>query len=281
MNSGLNGVKTVVWALACAAALIAVLIGLVFAISNKYNGDRTDGALHLSGEVIQKPSGFSDNQPAVPDGYGASDGGTALANTQDMGIEYAFGFTYICDGSIVGINSYSAVYGGNGTAQLWTDAGTGFPAASASDTIIISPSDGSRLSPASAAMVYQPKRIAIYLGGDNLASATEESFIAGYTALIQSLLRASSETKIVCCSIGSIAVSYTGMDGLTAQGISQANQWIKTVAENTGCYFADLASVLNESNGYLKNEYAGADGRTLNNDGIAAIIDYFRYHASV
>ena len=117
-------------------------------------------------------------------------------------------------------------------------------------------------------------------GGDGLASATEESFTAGYKKLIESVLASSPNTSVVCCSIGSIAAAYTGSDGLTVEQFAEANKWIESVCRETGVKFADLASILNGENGYLKVEYAAPDGRSLNSAGINELINYFRYHAS-
>ena len=52
------------------------------------------------------------------------------------------------------------------------------------------------------------------------------------------------------------------------------------MCRETGVKFADLSSILNGENGYLKVEYAAPDGRSLNSAGINELINYFRYHAS-
>ena len=82
------------------------------------------------------------------------------------------------------------------------------------------------------------KRIVIYLGGDDLVNATEESFKAGYSQLINSLRSASSETKIICCSIASVSSAYPGTDGLNKDLIATANGWIRDVSIQNGVYFA-------------------------------------------
>lgn len=257
------------------ASVVALLIGIVFSLSHRFYGDRLDGTLDIRGSkvTVVKPS-KPDSAQGAPDGTLAE-----LNSTQDAGIEYVFSLTYLCDSTIMGLNDYASSYNSAAKANMWS-AGS-LPAASASDTMITSPSDGSQIIPGTAAMVYQPKRMVIYLGGDGLAGATQDSFINGYTKLIKDIQASSPNTSIVCCSIGSIAAAYTGSDGLTVEQFAQANAWIKTVCRNTGVQFADLASILNGDNGYLKVEYAAPDGRSLNSAGINELISYFRLHASV
>lgn len=276
MNEGLNTIKNIIWAIAIAVALLALLVGLVFAISNRYYGERGELTLNVGGQSFQGDAVKLD-QPG-----GAQTAGSPLKElpgTQDAGLEYVFNLTFLCDGTIAGVNDYSASYGGTASAQLWTDGGTGLPAASAAETPILYPGTGTAMSAAEAAADYQPRRLVIYLGGDGLASATEEGFVAGYTKLVQAIQAASPGTSaIICCSVASVSASYAGPDGLTPDLVAQANQWIKTVCINTGAYYADLASLLNGEDGYLMAEYAAADGRSVNSAGISRVMDYFRMH---
>ena len=118
----------------------------------------------------------------------------------------------------------------------------------------------------------------IYLGGDNLGNTDRDSFIAGYSSLVKGIQSASPETRIICCSIGSVTAAYTGTDGLTASLVAQANQWIQQVCADTGVYYADLGAILNDTSGALSAEYAAADGRSISAAGISKIMEYFRMH---
>ncbi len=276
MKNGLSGVKNLIWALAIMLSLLALLVGLVFAMLTRYYGDRTDGTLVLGeGVSVSSNSGIDNAGDMQP---GASGTLMELPSTQDNGIEALFNFTFLCDSTITGINDYSASYGGNAEAQLWTDNGSGLSAASAATTTIVYPGDGSMITPSNAAMVAQPKRLVIYIGGDDLASATEESFKAGYNQLISAVRSASPDTKIVCASIGSVSAAYPSSDGLTKELIAQANGWIKDISIENHAYFADLAAILNDGEGYLSAEFAGPDGRSLSSAGAAKLVEYFRFH---
>lgn len=181
-KTSLSGVKNIIWALAILASLIALFVGLIFSVTSRYSGERESGILTL-GQGRKTESVSDDGVIFSSDVDMAGMPGPVIdfPNTQDNGLGAAFSYTYLCDSTLVGINDYSASYGGSAAAELWTDDGSGLPAANAANTNIIYPSDGSLITPSSAAMVFQPKRLVIYIGGDDLASASKESFISGYT----------------------------------------------------------------------------------------------------
>ena len=201
-----------------------------------------------------------------------------LPSSQDTGLEYLFNLTFLCDNSFSTVNSFGANFGSTASSQVWLPAGGSLAAANASSTTIIYPQDGTEKTPSDAASIYEPSRLVIYLGSDQLSGTTAETFTAGYTALVQSIQSASPNTKIVCCSIGSVSASYAGSDGLSPELISQANEWIRQVCATTGVYYADLASILNDGDGYLIAEYASADGKSISAAGINKVMEYFRMH---
>lgn len=278
MNNGLSGIKNIIWALAIVIALAAVLIGLVITMVLGFGGQRQDGTMYLgesegfsAGDALLSGSG-------VDGGLESSSGVMALPGSQDTGLEYLFNLTFLCDDSFSAVNGFGANFGSTASAQVWLPAGGSFPAADAAGTKIIYPNDGTEKSPADAAGLYQPARLVIYLGGDGLGSTDQASFIAGYRALVQGIQAASPETQIICCSIGSVATAYAGIDGLTPELVAQANQWIQQVCADTGVYYADLGAILNDTSGALSAEYASADGRSINAGGISKVMEYFRMH---
>ena len=277
MNDGLSGIKNIIWAFAIIVASAALLIGLIVTMVLGFNGQRQDGTMYL--QTKQDSSSSQSSEPLSGGDAGAQTGGLKLLpDSQDTGLEYLFKLTFLCDNSFSAVSSYGSNFGSTASAQVWLSADGQFPAAKASKTKLIYPQTGSSISPKDAAKAYQPSRLVIYIGGDQLASATEEDFVKGYTELIEDLQSASPGSSIVVCSLGSVSPSYSGSDGLDADSFNKAQLWIQQVASNTCVYFADLASVLNDENGSLKAEYANADGRSLNAQAISAVMDYFRMH---
>ena len=113
-------------------------------------------------------------------------------------------------------------------------------------------------------------------GGSMMAEAW---FKTDYTALVQSIQAASPDTKIICNSIYPVENDYEQIESINNTNIPQANEWIKAVAEATGCKYADSASVLKAEDGSLREDYGNGDGIHLNADGFNAVLNYLRTHA--
>ena len=92
MNKGLNAVKNIFWMLTLIVAVIAVLVGTVFAVSRKFYGDRLDGALDIRSEKVTQVK-----KPSASQAPAGGDGLIELNGTQDAGIEYVLSLTYLCD----------------------------------------------------------------------------------------------------------------------------------------------------------------------------------------
>ncbi len=273
MKTGLSGIKNLIWALGILVVLLALLVALIFSFSQKYSGERESGTMIL-GETMRQDQQKKNGIDAGLTNVGQLN---ELPGSQKQGLETVFGMTFLSDKTLSGLESYSKNYG-NTPAILWTDDGGGLTAVDAADTPIRFV-DGSLITPANAAMISQPKRLVIYLGADGLAEATRESFIEGYELLINSIRSNSPSTVVIVCSIASVSNNYQGSDGLTPELVKQANQWIRQVCIDTGALYADLASILNDDNGQLKDEYLMPDGRSIALAGITAVVDYFRLHA--
>ncbi len=279
MNNGISGLKNIIWAFAIVVSLAALVIGLIVTMVLRYNGEAPDGTMYLGD--AGPSSGLEDplsDDSGIDGGQSSSGGLMELPNSQDTGLEYLFNLSFLCDNSFSAVNSFGANFGSTASSQVWLPAGGTLAAANASSTSIIYPQDGSEKTPGDAAGLYEPSRLVIYLGSDQLSGTTAENFISGYTALIQSVQSSSPNTKIICCSIGSVTAAYAGSDGLSSELIAQANDWIKQVCTSTGVYYADLASVLNDDEGHLIAEYAAEDGRSISAAGINKVMDYFRMH---
>ena len=274
MKNGLTGLKNFIWAAAILAALLALLIGMVFAMSSSYKGERDSGTMTL-GETVKREKKSADGVDAGLDAAPAVL--RELPATQKNTLESVFGMTFLIDRTVLGLRTYCENYGDGVTSSIWTDGNTGLSAFEAADTPIIFV-DGSLITPPNAAMISKPKTLVIYLGGDKLADTGELDFIDGYTRLINELRDASPNTQIIVCSIASVSTNYQGGDGLTPELIARANEWIRQVCLNTGVWYADIASILNDDAGYLSDAYLTPDGRSVAAAGIALIVDYFRFH---
>ena len=273
MKNKLSGLHNILWAIGILAAGLALLVGLVVSMSARYEGERLSGTMTLGEGVQREKRGSSDS------GLDAAPVGElmALPEIKKVPLDEVLTTTFLCDKTLLGLRSYIETYGDGAIPSIWTDNGSGFYAAKGAESQIVFV-DGSLVTPSNAAMITKPRKMVLYLGGDGLADTTEQDFISGYVALINSIREASPNTVLICCSISSVSSNYQGGDGLTPELIAKANAWIRQICIQTGVWYADLASLLNDSSGYLSDAYLMPDGRSIAAAGIAIVVDYFRFH---
>ena len=273
MKNRLSNLKNLLWAASILLCLLALLVGLVFAMSQKNRAEKVDGTLVL-GEIVRP--GKTAGEQFV--GTGGQVGSLVpLPDAPKGNLESVFAMTFLCDKTLQGLSTYATQYGGGLAAQIWTDDGRGLRAKDGADMLIVF-SDGSQITPGDAAMVTQPKTLVIYLGGDGLAETTQQEFLDGYSSLIDSIRSNSPDTTIIACSIASVSSNYQGSDGLNPTLIYRANAWIKQVCVSKGVYYADLASFLNDESGYLSDTFLTPDGRSIAALGIDMVVEFFRFH---
>ena len=273
MKNRASNTRNLLWAVGILLCLVAMLVALIFAMSQKNAGNRADGTLVL-GHVERG------EKPVDVDLAGLESAANQLMpvpETKKGNLEDVFGMTFLLDKTLMGLRSYVTNYGDGVNAQIWTDDGSGLMAKNAAESPIVFV-DGSLITPSNAAMVTRPRTVLLYLGGDGLADTTEQEFTDGYTRLINSIREASPSTNIIVCSIGSISSNYQGGDGLSPQLIASANSWIRQVCTDTGAYYADIAAIVNDEQGFLSDEFLTPDGRSIAAAGIALIVDYLRCH---
>ena len=274
MKSRLSNAKNLIWATAILICLLALLLGLIFSMSRKSQGKREEGTIVLG--QIDRNRQAADMSLVGLDTPGAKTL-IPLPENNKGNLESVFGMTFLCDKTILGLRNYATQYADGLTAQIWTDNGSGLRAKDAAESPIVFV-DGSLIRAADGAMVTRPRTMVLYLGGDGLAETTQQEFIDGYTRLIESIREASPNTKVIVCSIGSISSNYQGGDGLSPQLIASANSWIRQVCTDTGAYYADIAAIVNDEQGFLSDEFLTPDGRSIAAAGIALIVDYLRCH---
>ena len=273
MKNRTSNLKNMLWAVGILLCLLAMLVGLIFSMSQKNTEKRMDGTLTL-GQIERREKPVDVDLAGLESTVGRL---IPVPETNKGNLESVFGMTFLCDKTLMGLRNYATNYGDGVNAQIWTDDGSGLAAKNAAETSIVFV-DGSLITAANAAMVTHPRTVVLYFGGDGLADTTEQEFVDGYTQLIEDIRSSSPGTNFIVCSIGSISSNYQGSDGLSPQLIANANAWIRKVCTNTGAYYADIASIVNDDYGFLSDEFLTPDGRSIAAAGIALIVDYFRHH---
>ena len=202
-----------------------------------------------------------------------------LGETEDAGQEYIDKLTFLGDSTTYGLKYYEVLSGGKNTTQVWTPASGTLTLYNYATATIVFPEDGQEISIVDAVTRKQPEYLVITLGVNGVAEMDEDWFKQDYTGLIESIQAASPDTKIICNSIYPVENDYEHINSINNTNIPQANEWIKAVAEATGCKYADSASVLKAEDGSLREDYGNGDGIHLNADGFNAVLEYLRTHA--
>ena len=281
-----------VWTLAIFACLLLVLFALIFSSCGQGAGvpvttDPPAQSEMPADDGKESPDSGTSAEPgseseAPDEGEAASEtpaSSVLLAETEDAGQEYIDKLTFLGDSTTYGLKYYEVLSGGKNTTQVWTPASGTLTLFNYATATIVFPEDGQEISIVDAVTRKLPEYLVITLGVNGVSMMDEDWFKTDYTALVQSIQAASPDTKIICNSIYPVENDYAQIESINNTNIPQANEWIKAVAEATGCKYADSASVLKAEDGSLREDYGNGDGIHLNADGFNAVLNYLRTHA--
>ena len=281
-----------VWTLAIFACLLLVLFALIFSSCGQGAGvpvttDPPAQSEMPADDGKESPDSGTSAEPgseseAPDEGVAASvtpASSVLLAETEDAGQEYIDKLTFLGDSTTYGLKYYEVLSGGKNTTQVWTPASGTLTLFNYATATIVFPEDGQEISIVDAVTRKLPEYLVITLGVNGVSMMDEDWFKTDYTALVQSIQAASPDTKIICNSIYPVENDYEQIESINNPNIPQANEWIKAVAEATGCKYADSASVLKAEDGSLREDYGNGDGIHLNADGFNAVLNYLRTHA--
>lgn len=281
-----------VWTLAIFACLLLVLFAHIFSSCGQGAGvpvttDPPAQSEMPADDGKESPDSGTSAEPgseseAPDEGEAATEtpaSSVLLAETEDAGQEYIDKLTFLGDSTTYGLKYYEVLSGGKNTTQVWTPASGTLTLFNYATATIVFPEDGQEISIVDAVTRKLPEYLVITLGVNGVSMMDEDWFKTDYTALVQSIQAASPDTKIICNSIYPVENDYEQIESINNTNIPQANEWIKAVAEATGCKYADSASVLKAEDGSLREDYGNGDGIHLNADGFNAVLNYLRTHA--
>lgn len=281
-----------VWAFAILACLILVFCALIFSSCGEGAGvpvttdapaeseQPADSGEDDSSVTTGPDSAVTDNGEQGGETTDAPDtSSVVLGETEDAGQAYIDKMVFLGDSTTYGLKYYEVLSGGKNTQQVWTPASGTLSLFNYSTATIVFPETGEEISIVDAVTRKQPEYLVITLGVNGVSQMDEDWFKTDYTGLIQSIQAASPNTKIICNSIYPVENDYEQIAYINNTNIPQANEWIKAVAEATGCKYADSASVLKAEDGSLREDYGNGDGIHLNADGFNAVLEYLRTHA--
>ena len=202
-------------------------------------------------------------------------GSARLGETEDMGQEYVDKFIFLGDSTTYGLSYYEIV----DKTQVWTPSNGTLTLDQWNYVTLYYPETGEDLPLTELLTLKQPEYLCITLGVNGISYMDEDYFKDTYTALVQKVQELSPGTKIICNSIYPVTAGYEAQNnGINNVKIEAANLWIESVAEATGTYYLDSASVLKNDSQVLPDEYTNGDGLHLNPTSFGLVINYLRTH---
>ena len=224
------------------------------------------------------------SDPAAGESTAPSGDSVILGETADAGQAYIDRLTFIGDSTTYGLWYYSneapLLTGELESEQVWTPSSGTLALFNYKTATVRCPTpDGPEISIAEAAALKQPEYLVITLGVNGVSDMSEEYFKECYTGVINTVLDASPNTKIICNSIYPVGRNYAQLSSINNDKINAANEWIKEVAAATGTRYSDTCSVLKDAEGWLRDDYQNGDYIHLNAAGFTAVLEYLRTHA--
>lgn len=209
------------------------------------------------------------------------DSSALLGVTDDMGQEYIDKITFLGDSTTYGLKYYRMLADGRETTQVWTPKSGTLSLFQQSFALIVYPETGEEITILDAVERKKPEMMVITLGVNGVSMMDETYFKSEYTSLVQGIKEKSPDTKIILQSIFPVAASYEYLKSINNEKISQANQWVADVAEDTGVHYLDTQTALIGEDGWLPERYQNGDGLHLNETSFAIVLDYIRTHGLV
>lgn len=121
----------------------------------------------------------------------------------------------------------------------------------------------------------KPDKIYVALGVNGVAFIDKDTFLRRYEELIDGLMAASPESKIIIqCILPVNEQNYTGGNpNLNNKNIDEMNTELLNMAESKGIFFLDISDLIKDENNRLAEVYDSGDGLHFSFTGYSTIYD--------
>ena len=199
---------------------------------------------------------------------------TTLEETEDMGDEYWSSITFLGDSTTHGLE----VAGFVEKRQVWLPDNKTLTLGRHNIDKIVDPETGEEMFLRDIAALRKPELMVITLGVNGISFLTENGFKAEYTDLLETIMEASPDTKIIINTIYPIANSWKYQQDINNNKIDAANGWLLSIAETVGVRYMCSNTVLKNEYGILAENAHGGDGLHLNSASFEKVVKYIRTH---
>lgn len=275
-----------------AAMLVSVLLAVFVLMFTSCSGgekkEKDSPEPSVSASAPAQPDVSS--QPAPPEGNGGEavppdttdqpqtdtptvPASAMLTETEDMGQEYIDKMYFMGDSTTHGLASYGVIP----EARVWTPQNGTLSLFRWNVDQISLTDEGTTMFMNDAVALKKPEYLLITLGVNGVGVLDEEQFKSYYNEMVDSLIAASPDTKIILNSIYPVGRTYAEKS-ITNEKINAANGWIQGIAEAKGLRYLDSASVLKDSEGFMAQGYDNGDGLHPTKESYDLVINYIRTH---
>ena len=235
------------------------------------------------------PSSIKSTTEAEGDELPASRDGMTypLSKTEDLGMEYIDSFIFLGESTTYHLKNRGVLSGGTDTLQVWgPKSGTLMLDPTIASCRIVYPETNEEIDIGEAAKRKKPSFVLLTFGLNGATvniSKGREYFLSCYKKLIDTILAASPQTKIILQSCFPVAKNMN-MSSYSID-LPTLNRYIDTINERS-CQLAkerslgylNTSEILKNSDGYLIDSYQAGDGYHLTREAYIKILEYIRTH---
>lgn len=212
-----------------------------------------------------------------------------LTKGPDAGDSYLDKVIFLGDSTTYGLLDRAILPGGQQSNQVWFGVSGHTITFKFHETIKVSDRYGaeSGMTIVELAKKEQPEILVITLGvtGGVSYNMAEEVFVGLYAKLIDDILNASPNTKIICNTIYPVCRDIrSDYDAdINNENIQKTNLWIKNLVKDRftagqSVYFLDSYSLLVGEDGYLPANMSNGDGLHLSDSALQKVVEIVRTH---
>lgn len=212
-----------------------------------------------------------------------------LKASEDAGDAYQNNLTFLGDSTTYGLLDRAILQNGQQSNRVWFGVNGHTITFKFHQTIAVSnkygASEGMLIKELAAQEKPEILVITIGVTGGVSYSMEQKAFTDLYNALIDDVLSASPQTKVICNTIYPVCKQIREDYGkyIDNEKIRNANNWIKELVgkrylEGDSVYFLDSYSLLADADGYLPAALSNGDGLHLSDEGLRKVLEILRTH---
>lgn len=247
----------------CAGVFVTVLLGTIITVTvlaaSKQSASNPGGS---SGSYVNS---FPLNEEELKD--------TILPKTEDAGQEYLNETLFIGDSNTAALYQYGLLP----LNQVSAKVGAGVSSAS-TDACCYFENDEKGYTMLETIPKMKPRRVIFSFGTNDVSYRTTDEFITEYKKVLSEAKTLYPYADIIVNAVYPIAQKNNYPD-ISMGTVDAYNQALADMCQQEGYKFLNTTEILKGEDGYLKPEYANADGIHLKSEALKNVLTYVREHA--